>query len=260
MSVAAARSVASRVVDPRILERRAEVVRHRTRRRRGVVVAILALAVLVVGGWVTAHSRLLSARVVTVSGAVHTPVADVVAAAGLSSRPPLIDVGGAAVAGVEHLPWVATAEVSRRWPDGVRITVVERTPVAAVVEPKPQSGWALVDRTGRVLTRVAAVPAGLVTVSGASPPGPPGSTLTGAKGVLEVAASLPPALHGVVAGVTETGGAITLHLTSPVTVDLGSTVDLHQKFEDAAAVLAGATLPPGAEVDVTVPGEPAVRG
>ncbi len=42
-------------------------------------------------------------------------------------------------------------------------------------------------------------------------------------------------------------------MTTPVTVDLGDTTQLDQKYEDAAAALAGATLAAGDVIDVSVP-------
>jgi hypothetical protein len=51
---------------------------------------------------------------------------------------------------------------------------------------------------------------------------------------------------------------LTLQLTSPVTVDLGSTVQLRQKFEDVAAILAGASLHTGDVIDVSAPRAPVV--
>jgi hypothetical protein len=53
-------------------------------------------------------------------------------------------------------------------------------------------------------------------------------------------------------------GDLTLHLTSPLTVNLGSTVDLQKKFEDVAAILAGAPLHPGDVIDVSAPDAPVV--
>jgi hypothetical protein len=47
-------------------------------------------------------------------------------------------------------------------------------------------------------------------------------------------------------------------LTSPVTVYLGSTARLAQKYEDVAAILAGAPLARGATVDVASPAAPVV--
>ena len=47
---------------------------------------------------------------------------------------------------------------------------------------------------------------------------------------------------------------MTLTLTTPVTVDLGPASQLGAKYEDVAAVLAGATLHAGDVIDVSVPG------
>jgi cell division protein FtsQ len=250
-------------IDPRIQERRAEVRRRQVRRRRRVVVVVVAAVATGVGAWLLLHSSLLSARVVTVVGARGAPAAEVVAAGGLEHDPPLIDVGAATVVGIERLPWVARATVAREWPDGVRVRVVERVPVAAVALG-PQGapgGWALVDRTGRVVADASQPPAGLVWLGGVGAPGAPGTTLRGAGAALEVAASLPRAFSSQVEEVVEgPGGDVTLHLSSPLEVYLGSTVDLHQKFEDVAAVLAGGSLSAGDVVDVSAPATPVVRG
>lgn len=51
-----------------------------------------------------------------------------------------------------------------------------------------------------------------------------------------------------------------LVLSTPVTVYMGSDADLHQKFEDVASILAGATLHDGDVIDVSAPGSPVVTG
>lgn len=253
---------AGMTVDPRIGARRADVQRHEVRRRLRRAFVVAALVVLVGGGWTLLHSSVLSARVVSVTGSVHTTDAAIIAAAGLSDHPPLIDVSpGAAAAAIERLPWVARASVVRQWPDGVRISVVERTATDVVAEPAPAHGWALVDASGRVLARTPSRPAGLMQVGGPSPPGAPGTVVAGLRGALAVSRSLPAAFANQVSAVSEdkqTG--ITLHLTSPLTVYLGSTADLHAKYEDVAALLSGAPLAAGDVIDVSAPGAPVVRG
>jgi cell division protein FtsQ len=247
-------------IDPRIRARRAEVLRTEARRRLRVALVVLGVVVVVVAGWTALHSRLFAARVVTVVGAVRTPVGQIVAAAGLSGHPPLIDVGAAAAEGVERLPWIANATVAREWPDGVRITVEERTPVATVREGLASAGWALVDRTGRVLALEGKPQAGLPRVAGTEPPGPPGSTAGGLGAALRVTTSLPKAFAGQVASVTENrDGDVTLKLTSVLTVYLGSTGRLSQKYEDVAAILQGADLLSGSTIDVAAPATPVVK-
>lgn len=268
----AAGSRAAPPVDPRIRARRTAVTRREGRRRLRLVLLVLAVVALAIGAWVLLHSKVLAARVVRVEGSVHTPAAEIVAVAGLAHDPPMIDVDpGAAAARLERLPWVATATVARHWPDGVVVTVVERRPVA-VVATSPAGGtpgtapaggtapWALVDRTGRVLADVATPPAGLVHLVAPGTPGTPGTTLgASAAPGLRVAATLPPAFAAQVTTVqVGKGGVVALALTSPVTVDLGITSQLHQKYEDTAAVLAGAPLVSGDVIDVSVPDSPVV--
>lgn len=247
-------------IDPRIRARRAEVLRGEAKRRLRIALVVLGGVVLVVGGWFGLHSRLFAARVVTVQGAVHTSRAAIVDAAGLAGRPPLIDVGAAAVAGIERLPWVESATVLREWPDGVRIVVRERVPVAAVAKAPPSSGWAIVDRHAKVLALSAQPPAGLPRVTGPVPPAAPGSIDDGLRAALHVVVTLPKAFAAQVRTVAEDPKAdVTLQLTSPLTVYLGSTGQLHQKYEDVAAILKGATLTSGSTIDVAAPATPVVR-
>lgn len=245
-------------MDPRIRQRRTEVVRRRGRRRLRVLVTALSVVTAGVLALVVLHSSLLSARRVTVVGAVHTPAAAVIAAAGLAGHPPLVDVGPGAASGVEQLPWVRRATVDVQWPDAVRITVVERTAVAAV---PAGSGWALLDRTGRVLADAASPPAGVPQLAGsAGAAGPPGTTVAGDGAALRVAATLPKAFAAQVTQVDQlAGGQVDLHLTSPLTVHLGTVSQLHQKYEDVAAILSGASLKSGEVIDVSVPGSPVVQ-
>ena len=49
-------------------------------------------------------------------------------------------------------------------------------------------------------------------------------------------------------------------MSSPVTVDLGTASQLQAKYEDVAAILAGATLHAGRVIDVSVPDSPVVTG
>lgn len=247
-------------IDPRIRARRAEVLRSEARRRLLTALVVLGVLATLACGWFALHSRLFAARVVTVVGAVHTPAREIVAAAGLADHPPLIDVGAAAAAGVERLPWVEHATVSREWPDGVRITVRERVPVALVEEQPASAGWAIVDRAGKVLAVVGRAQSGLPRVAGPVAPGRAGSTARDVRAALAVVTSLPKAFAGQVSSVTEDRArAVTLQLTSALTVYLGSTGQLRQKYEDVAAILKGATLPTGATIDVAAPATPVVR-
>jgi len=255
------RAVRPGAIDPRIERRRMDVTRRRSRRRLAAVTSLAALGCLVVGGWFLLHSSLMSARVVTVVGASHTPRGEVVTAAGLDGRPPLLDVvPGAAETRIEQLPWVLRATVSRQWPDGVRIAVTERTPVAVVASGT--SRWAEVDRSGRVLEIVSTPPTGLPQLAISGTPGVSGSELgQSARPGLAVVASLPPAFVAQVVSVdAKTGDQLRLQLTTPISVLLGGPVQLPAKYSDVASILAHAVLHPGDVIDVTVPGSPVVAG
>ena len=256
---AATRAASKPSIDPRIRARRRQVVRGRTRRRRLVVVSLVVLTVLTVGALLLLHSPVFGARVVTVKGSVHTPPAEVIAVAGLAGHPPLIDMDpGQSAARLERLPWIRTATVNRQWPDGVSVTITERVPVAVVATAGGR--WLVVDAEGRVVETVASAPAGLVHLSlTGHPSGAPGWLSRQAAPALAVAATLPKAFVGQVDQVaTGRQGNVTLTLDQSLTVSVGPPVDLKQKYEDVAAILAGATLHPGDVIDVTVPGAPAV--
>ena len=215
----------------------------------------MAIAGLGVGAWAILHSSLFGAKVVTVTGPLTAGQrAEVLAASGLSTHPPLIDVNpGAIGARVSRIPWVADARVSRHWPDGVSLSVRRRVPVAVMA--RPGGGYVEVDRTGRILSAPASAPAGVAQLKAPVRAGPVGSWLAAsASPSLAVAASLPPALRPEVASVVaQPQGEVDLQLTSPLTVHLGTATELRRKYEAAAAILAGASLQAGDVIDVSVP-------
>jgi cell division protein FtsQ len=252
-------------IDPRIRERRVAIQRSRGRRRLRWLLAVIGAAVLVIGVVLLLHTPWFNARVVTVTGAhPHTSTAAIEAAAGLVKHPPLIDVDtGAAARGVEGLPFIATARVSRHWPDGVGIAVTERVPVAEVAGPG--TSWSVLDGFGRTLEvqpgPVPGLPVFAVhTSSGPVTPAPVGGRLPpAAADGLRVARTLPKAFSGQVAALTVAADdTVTLALNSGITVELGTATDLSAKYEDAAAILARGTLQATSVIDVTVPASPTV--
>jgi cell division protein FtsQ len=201
----------------------------------------------------------LAARAITVTGNAHETAAAVVAQAGLSTHPPLLDVNAAAAAArIERLPWVRSAAVHVSWPDGVHIAVTEETP--RLVVAVPAGGWKILSADGRVLGVAAARPPGLVQLTVPQQPGAPGSTVPARdQAGLLVASTLPASFAAQVTGVTvEAAGWVQLSMTTPILVDLGSVAQLAQKYEDISAILSGATLHNGDVIDVSVPGAPTV--
>ena len=246
-------------INPRVAARRTAVTRQQGRRRLRVLVALCIGTSVLVGAWYLVHSSLFSARVVTVVGATHETAAQVISAAGLSARPPLVTISaGAAAARVTRLPWVRSASVAVHWPDGVRITVAEEVPAFAM--SGSAGTWVEMSAEGRVLARSAVRPPGLLQVSGPVLPGAPGTALSRRdRAALDVASTLPASFAAQVTDVVEEpGGWVQLAMTTPILVDVGLPVQLPAKYEDITSLLAGATLHTGDVIDVSVPDAPTV--
>jgi cell division protein FtsQ len=252
-------------IDPRIRQRRVAIARHQGRRRLRIVVAAVVVVVVVAGGLGLLHTGFFSAKNVAVSGRhPHTSATTILAAAGLTGQPPLISVNpGAVTAKIERLPWIASARVSRNWPDHITIAVTER--VAAASMAGPGTSWSEVDRTGRTVSVDPARVAGPVEVvareaKGVVPPAPLGATTAAAAlPAIQVAGTLPAAFSGQVTQVVgNPDGTVDLALNSGLTVLLGTDTKLTAKYEAVAAIIAGAPLQGAKTIDVTVPQSPTV--
>ena len=201
-------------------------------------------------------SPLLDVDHVHVRGVQHLTTADIEDAAGVHTGDAMtwIDTGDA-VSSIEALPYVATATLTRQWPDTVRIVVRERRPATWVEGP---SGTALVDGTGRVLEIVAQPPSGMPQLLGAHVVPPPGGRIDALD-----AAKVAGALHGIAAAGTKsvetTDHGVVLHLLSGPEIRMGEASRIGVKVRAALAVLGASAGVPVAYVDVSVPTNP-VRG
>jgi cell division protein FtsQ len=207
----------------------------------------VALAIAVV------RSPILDVDHVEVVGTVRTTPAEVRKAAGIRPGAAMVDLDtGAITRRIEARPWVARATVERHWPSTVEVRVTERTPVA---QARSGSTWAVLDRTGRVVTVARTPQPGLVEVDGVAP-GPPGSSV-GARESLHVAASLGTRLGLEVARITRGSDGLDLVLRNDVVVHLGSVDQLDDKLIALDAILTKAVPdPPIATIDVRVPSSP----
>lgn len=262
-------------MDPRLRRRRVEVRRDEGRHRLHVLMGITGVVVAGCAGWGATRSPLLDLDNVRVVGAAHISADEVRSVSGIRLGGALTDIDVAAVArAVEAIPWVQQATVTRRWPSTLSIRLTERSPVAAMTADAvmtPDAGttaagtanagaFALVDRSGRVVDRVAVVPAGMVTLAGLALAGNPGTQLS-PEGVatLSVAIALPPSLMARTVGVSPaTGGRgeVELRLSPDATVKLGTPDDLPRKFDAVATVLARVDMRNLAVVDVRRPESP----
>lgn len=243
-------------MDPRIRERRVAVRRDEGRRRLRVVVGAAGAAGLVALAVGVTRSPLLDVDEVRVTGAAHTTHDDILRAGGLAGQPQLADVEPAEVAErLGRLPWVAEAHVVRHWPGDVAVTLVERTAVATV--PAAEGGWALVDRTGRVLETHPEAPAGIVQVTAPAAPAPGAEVDETTRDSLAVLDALPPSLSDRVNGLTlREDGTLDLHAVGLPLIRFGPPTQVRPKLVALATLVARTNLRGVDAIDVRVPTAP----
>jgi cell division protein FtsQ len=221
------------------------------RRRTLIVVVAATLVVAVVLVWVIAYSSLFGVRKVQVSGTHVLTAAQVERAAHVAHGTPLVRVDtAAATRRIEHLPEVASVQVSTSFPSTLIIRVTERRPVGYL---RVGSTAVLVDRTGDQYRTVPKAPAGLPRF--VVPEGTDARTTGGA--VATVAAALSAPVRGEVRSIEALDPrAITLVLTHGRVVAWGSA----DRSADKARVLPALLAQKHADhIDVTDPDQPFTR-
>jgi len=224
------------------------------------MVVVLVVAAFVVGAVVIARSPLLDVDRVEVRGTRQVDPAAVRSAAVPLGRP-MVSVDEDAVARrLEALPWVASAQVVRRWPSTVVVTVRERVPVAVVrTGGRNGSPAQLVDADGVVLGPASSrVADGLPTVLVGRAPEPGTTVSDRARQIVAAVHGLDPALRRQVARGTSRADSLRLVLDDDVTVVLGDASRLAAKSDAVLALLDQADRDSIDTIDVSVPGSAAL--
>jgi cell division protein FtsQ len=227
----------------RVPSRPAAPEQERTRARiwlvAGAVVLLLGIAV-----WVVGFTGLLGVRTLAVTGTRALSADEIRAAAALAPGEPLARVDTAAVGDrVRALPGVARVAVTRSWPSTLRITVTERTGVAAIAR---DGGVWLIDADGVVFQQVPTRPRTMPRLDVAAPGPDDLATRAALKAVVELPESV---TRQVLAVAAPTPDSIRLTLTGHRTVVWGSPGDAATK----AKVLAALLTKPGRTYDVSNP-------
>jgi cell division protein FtsQ len=233
--------------------------RRRVRTRwRAAFFVLGGLAIVAGVGFALLGNRVLVVRSVTVTGTHLLSPGQVTAAADVPRGTPLLRVdAGAVTRRVEAIPQVASATVTKDWPDRLVIAVTERVPVMAV--RMAGGGYDLVDQTGVVVRWTQAGPGALpllrTTLSGAAIHG--SAEVTAAASVLaELSPSLAAQVMAVQAAPVAQGTEqVTLDLRDGKTVQWGSPGDAAQKNREIAILLPGSAH----QIDVSVPGTAVTR-
>jgi cell division protein FtsQ len=234
-------------MDPRLAARRRTVAESRIRagiRRLLVIVVVVGLGAV---GVAVLRSGLFSLEDVEVTGNVQTDPVAALAEAGVVPGVPLIEIDlEVATEALLADPRIAAAEIGRRWPTGLAVTVVERFPVAWVDRG---SGWEHTAVDGVVLER--------------GDPGPVAPRIrAGSDNAREVEAALAfvDALHPDLAAgmVVDARAAEMLATWNGMTIRLGRATDMDAKARALEVVVSG-HVEPGSEITLIAPDRPAVR-
>jgi len=208
------------------------------------------ISVLVVGvGLLLYFTPVMAVRSIVVTGLSVVTEDEVITAAAVKPDTPLLQVDTDAVAErIAAIRRVASARVQREYPSTLRVTIVERVPVAIKDFP---DGVHLFDRDG-VDFAVAPPPPGVpfLDVANPGPNDPP------TKAALQVLTSLRPEVVAQVGRISApTVAAITLTLTDGREVVWGTT----DRTEEKALTLAALLTQPGRVYDVSSPDLPTVK-
>jgi len=224
---------------------------RRQRARRWVVLrrvlAVLAVVGLVAAGvWLVFFSSVFAVQQVEVRGTEVLSAAEVEDAAEVPLDVPLATSDLAAVqARVEELAPVESAEVSRAWPDGVRIEVTERHAVAVV---EWEGAWRGLDPAGVLFRTYPERPTALPRLTIRAQ-----TTSDALAEAAKVVVALPPEIakrvdHLDVGSID----AISVYLSGGAVVNWGSADESGHKAE----VLRLLMKQPARVYDVTAPGRP----
>ncbi|HEX2032461.1 MAG TPA: FtsQ-type POTRA domain-containing protein [Actinomycetota bacterium] len=228
-------------------------------RSRKAFVAVIVV-ILLAGAWATVRSPVFAVREILVAGHAPLPRARLVRLSGVRHGDNLVlDVSADEIrARLEASPWVAQADVERRLPSTLVLTIRERVAAGWVGDP---GGGAVVSRDGTVLERPGRRPPGLPGVGTAPRALPPGAAVAGMGAVLLVAGSLPPDLRAEVSAVRRDGADVVLRLRGGARVLYGPPSSLRAKNAAVRSMLAWAAERDVAigYIDVRVPDAPVLR-
>lgn len=217
---------------------------RKTRIGIGVVAFLTVLAV-----WIFGFSPVFALEQVVVEGVRAVTPAQIVEVTELTSGEPLARVGLGTVEGrVRSIQAIADVEVSRRWPDTIVISVVERNRLALI---KSGAWFEVIDETGRAFDRSKRRPPGLPLMLA-----PEGSSRIEA---LEVLQALPPDLLAMVESVNAGGSlGVVLSLADDIRVAWGDARESALKADVLRLLLR--QLDGEKWIDVRVPANPSSAG
>lgn len=229
---------------------RTQLRRRRSRRTRLIVAGVIVLLVVLaaVAGWLVGFSSLFTAEQVQVRGQRELTERQVQEAVAVPTGVPLARLDLDAIARrATALPQVAAATVTRDWPHTVTVTVTERRPLLAVLQP---DGYALVDEQGVAFQTRPTVPPGVLQAYA----DPTDRSLL--NQLAAVVSALPDGLRGDVDRIgASSADEIVLTLDGGATVRWGDASESVLKGHVVEALVTERTT----AIDVSAPHNPATR-
>ncbi|WP_354701833.1 Cell division protein FtsQ [Paraconexibacter sp. AEG42_29] len=225
---------------------------------RRIVALLIVLGAVAAGGWfLLRDSSFVAVNDVTITGVSGTQAAGVRAALEAAAREQTTlrlqpEKLSAAVA---RFPEVKAVRATTSFPHGLSITVIERTPVAAL-----RAGGRTIPVAGDGTLLRDASAKGLPTVSVKTAPA--GAKLTDGLALAEVRilAAAPVALRREVVKVFTGSRGLAVQLRNGPDVAFGAPERLAAKWASLTAVLAQPASAGGTLIDLSVPERPAVAG
>ncbi len=248
------------LIDPRIRERRIEVLRAAGRRRLRVTL-VIASAVVVLGlGYLALRSPLLNVDHIRIAGAHREPANAIARAARIDHGDALLFVDTGAVARrLEQLPWIEHARVRREYPGTISIEVTEYSPTAYIRIGAKKV--ALIAATGRVIASSNKTPLHMVQLIGTGPVPVAGSRIA-QPDAADVVRQLPRRLRAEVHAidVSQPNVVLALRRHAPsgksAQIRIGTFGDLADKGPAALAVMDHLGATPFTYIDVSAPQAP----
>lgn len=243
-----------KTIDPRIAHRRKQVAEEQARgSARRVLWLLVFVGVAGVTIWV-ARSPWFTVNEISVSGADHVAIEQILTEAGVSvGRPLLIVPARKAEAALLANPWVSDAAVSKVFPDLVEVAVIERLPVAVLASRGAQ---VVVSADGMVVAEQVVEPLPVVQVTEPLPVVGEVVTDPDALGGIQFFGALE-AEHRTGSRIQKIEGELWARV-GEFDVRLGRPVDMAKKARSLSAVLA-VGQEPGSIINVIAPARPTVR-
>ena len=229
-------------------------------RRRGLVLAWVALGLVVVGvgAFSVTRTELLDVdevRLVGVSSDLGQKM--VLEALAVPEGSPMTGIDlDAASRRVAALPRVAGVELERDWPGSLVVWVVERVPV--VNASAPDGRLATLDADGMVIEHVYVPVPDLPTIR-VDGVGRPGVRLSGLQPLLDAADAITDDLAAWIVALVPTGGGVRAELVGGVEVDLGMGNNYRDEMRALVTILHRVELACIVGIDVSVHDIPVVR-